>query len=212
MSVAIIDFGLGNLLSLSRALDSQGVSNRVVTRLSGVSLDEPIVLPGVGAFGRAMSNINSIGLAGQLRDRAKGGAVIIGICLGMQLLFDYSTEGGPRTQGLGIVPGYVDAIPAPSRVREYRLPHVGWHGVEANPTITPQSWHSRYLTGREFYFTHSYGAVPADNSSIIGSVKLGENSVTAAVQVGNILGFQFHPEKSSDQGLALLKFACEGSF
>lgn len=209
MQIAILDYGLGNLLSLSRALSKLGQPNSIVTTLHSADLEDIVILPGVGAFPEAMSNLNRLGLSQQLRDRAASDGPILGICLGMQLLFESSTEGGSSTRGLSIIPGRVERIPDSEPPSTYRVPHVGWSKVKVNysgqtsPTITPA------LDNTEFYFTHSFRATPKNPNTVIGEVDLGNMAFAVAVGLRNTIGFQFHPEKSGVNGMALLSAAIE---
>ncbi len=202
-SIAIVDYGMGNRRSVEKALEHVGAAVKV-TRDPGAIRDAAgILLPGVGAFPRAMANLRELGLDGVLIERARAGVPLLGICLGMQLLFERSSELG-GAEGLGLLPGHADGLQTGGR----RLPHIGWNVV---------SWRrSSALTAglpdeTAFYHVHSFAARPADARDELGSAEYGE-SFASAVERDNVFGVQFHPEKSSRHGLRLLaNFASVGA-
>ncbi|MGI8580103.1 MAG: imidazole glycerol phosphate synthase subunit HisH [Solirubrobacteraceae bacterium] len=193
--IALVDYGMGNRRSVEKALEHVGAAVKV-TRDPGAIRDAAgILLPGVGAFPRAMVNLRELGLDGVLIERARAGVPLLGICLGMQLLFERSSELG-GADGLGLLPGYADGLQTGGR----RLPHIGWNVV---------SWRrgSALTAGlpdeTAFYHVHSFAARPADARDELGSAEYGE-SFASAVERDNVFGVQFHPEKSSRHGLRLL--------
>jgi len=189
-TVAIVDYGAGNLGNARRAVRALGYAERLVSAPGGLRSDGPILLPGVGAHGAAMRRLTASGLADALRAEAAAGRRIVGICLGLQLLFDGSDESA-GARGLGILPGRVRRLRCGSRP----LPHLGWCAVAPG--------------GRAYYFAHSYCAEPADPAVVTATAEWGER-FPAAVHAARIVGFQFHPERSGAAGLALLDRALAG--
>jgi imidazole glycerol-phosphate synthase subunit HisH len=203
--IAIIDYGMGNLRSAEKALEQVGARAERITEVAAAEGADGLVLPGVGAFAEAMRRVRTAGFDALARDWAEAGRPILGICLGMQLLFESSTE-GEGAQGLGLLEGEVTELQAPG----LKVPHIGWE---------PVRWErpSRIAAGlaqqgeTPFYFVHSFAARPADPDVVVGTAEWGER-FAAVVERGAILGAQFHPEKSSAAGLALLAgfaAACE---
>lgn len=194
--IGLIDYGMGNLHSVRRALERQGATVHPVACASQMAGCDALLLPGVGAFDPAMERLRSADLVEPIRDWCQSGAPLLGICLGLQLLFDSSDEG--TTPGLGLISGQVRSL---QRQEHIPLPHMGWAPlIPANPSplLGPsreQEW---------MYFVHSYAAVPSDPGTITATVAYGSSTVTAAVWQGSVGACQFHPEKSSDDGQALL--------
>lgn len=203
--VAIIDYGVGNLFSLRSSLAAIGAEAAVTGDPAAIRAADKLILPGVGAFGDAAALLRRDGLDQLICQEAGAGKPLLGICLGMQLLFDYSTEYG-RHQGLGLIPGSIqpirDAIPA-----GYKAPHIGWNALHF-PAGKPASPLFRYIReGDCVYFVHSfYGADCA--RSVIATAEYGAE-LTAAVACGNVYGVQFHPEKSGPVGLNILRAFCQ---
>lgn len=193
--IAIIDYGMGNLFSVEKAFVKLG-AEVVVTRSPEVILSaDKVVLPGVGAFGDCMSNLTEYGLTDVIREVIAKGTPFLGICLGLQMLFDGSEE-DPGVKGLGIFPGMVRKIIAPA----LKIPHMGWNSLQ----ISSDSQLFDKLSAEPYvYFVHSYHAVPEDATVITAITDYG-GPVTAAVGRGNIQAVQFHPEKSGTVGLAML--------
>jgi imidazole glycerol-phosphate synthase subunit HisH len=194
--IAILDYGMGNLRSVEKALEHVGVSAEV-THDHGRARDaDGVILPGVGAFPKAMERIQERGLDELARERAAAGVPVLGICLGLQLMFTSSTELG-GSDGLGLVEGPVEELPA----GDLKLPHIGW---------SPVSWAkgSRLAEGlaegEPFYFVHSFVPRPADEGDVLGTAEHGER-FACAIERGSVFGVQFHPEKSSGAGLRLLR-------
>ncbi len=193
--IAIIDYKMGNLRSVQKGFEHAGVSDVVVTDDPAViERADGIVLPGVGAFRDAAANLRESGVEEVLRHRVAHGTPFLGICLGLQLLADVGLEDG-EWSGLGLIPGTCERLPGGVKV-----PHIGWNTVEY-PHDSPLFDGIEESTA--FYFVHSYRLVPRDDAAIIGSTEYGVR-FAAAVQHDNIFAVQFHPEKSSTMGLALL--------
>ena len=200
---AIIDYGVGNLFSLCSSLTSIGAEAVVTPDADTVRAADRIILPGVGAFADAAAKLRATGLDRVLIEEAQRGKPIMGICLGMQMLFEISLEYGEH-KGLGLIPGRV--VPMAGYIPEgLKIPHIGWNslilkGQEKHPLF-------RYVgEGDCVYFVHSYFAT--DTDAVIATAEYGRE-LTAAVARGNIMGCQFHPEKSGPVGLSILRSFCE---
>jgi imidazole glycerol-phosphate synthase subunit HisH len=195
-AIAIVDYRMGNLRSVEKGLAAAGVTGVVVTDDARVlARARGIVLPGVGAFRDAAANLASSGMREVLLERAAAGVPLLGICLGMQLLASVGLEDG-EWEGLGLVPGVCRRIEA-----DVKVPHMGWNTVEYP---RESALFAGIPSGSAFYFVHSYHVVPDDPEAIIGTTTYGI-PMAAAVRSGNVYGVQFHPEKSSTRGLALLR-------
>jgi glutamine amidotransferase len=192
--IAILDYGMGNLRSVEKALEHVGARASISSDPTEIEAADGLILPGVGAFPRAMERIRATGLDELIAERAAAGTPVLGICLGMQLLFEHSEELG-GADGLGLLPGAVTKLDAPG----LKVPNIGW---------APVRWEreSRLVEGIDsetpFYFVHSF-APRAGAEELLGSAAYGERFACAAER-GNVFGVQFHPEKSSAAGLALL--------
>ncbi|MBQ8197351.1 MAG: imidazole glycerol phosphate synthase subunit HisH [Clostridia bacterium] len=201
--IAIVDYGVGNLFSLKSSFKAIGVDAVTTSDPEIIEKAEKIILPGVGAFGDAAEKLFSSGLAKVVVDQVKKGKALLGICLGMQLLFDKSLEYGEH-KGLGLIKGEIrpiqDVIPS-----DYKVPHIGWNALNFGKNKSPLF---KYLNeGDHVYFVHSfYGAKCED--SVIATTEYGA-TLTAAVGKDNVYGCQFHPEKSGNVGLNILKAFCE---
>ncbi len=200
--IAIIDYGVGNLFSLAHSLKAVG-AQAVVTGDAGAILSaDRVILPGVGAFGDAERKLRETGLDGVAKAVAARGTPIMGICLGMQLLLEKSFEFGEH-EGLGLIPGEVR--PISGVIPAYlKIPHIGWNALEVRK---PHPIFRDVKPGDCVYFVHSYYGVNCD-ASVIATAEYGA-PLTAAVAKGNVCGCQFHPEKSGDVGLGILKAFCE---
>ena len=201
-SVTIIDYGVGNLFSLKSSFGAIGVNATVTADPSQLAKAERIILPGVGAFGDAAAKLRACGMAEALKNEAAKGKPIMGICLGMQMLFDKSFEYG-EYEGLGLISGEIRPI---SEVipEGLKIPHIGWnalHFVGEHPLF-------KYIEdGDCVYFVHSFYGADCEKS-LIATAEYG-CELTAAVACGNVMGCQFHPEKSGPVGLKILKAFCE---
>jgi imidazole glycerol-phosphate synthase subunit HisH len=188
--IAIVDYGMGNRRSLEKALAHVGAESVITSDHDVIRAADAVILPGVGAFPEAMRHVNRLGLADVLTELTQP---LLGICLGMQLLFESSSEHEGAT-GLGILPGTVTPLQSP------RLPHIGWNLVtfERDSVLTEG-------IGRQaaFYHVHSFACRPADPDDVVGTSEYGERFVSV-VERGNVMATQFHPEKSSRDGLRLL--------
>ncbi len=194
--LAILDYGMGNLRSAAKALEHVRVEAEITSDHDRVSAADGVVLPGVGAFPRAMEAVRTLELDLLLHERRDAGVPILGICLGMQLLFESTTELGGAT-GVGLLGGGVEALDAPG----LKVPQIGWN---------PVSWRGSAAL-REglpdpcaFYHVHSFAARPADEEDIVGTATYG-TEFASVVERGSVFGTQFHPEKSGPDGLALLR-------
>ena len=201
--VAIIDYGVGNLFSLQCSLKKIGVEAVVTSDADVIKNADRIILPGVGAFGDAAKKLRSSGLVDLITEEAKNGKPFLGICLGMQLLFEKGFEYGEH-EGLGFLKGNV--IPLENKIPEnLNIPHMGWNALDFKGEKSPIF---KYINDGDFvYFVHSFYATDCDDS-VIATSEYGI-PVTAAVGKGNIFGCQFHPEKSGEVGLSILKAFCE---
>ena len=194
--IAILDYGMGNLRSVEKAFEHVGAKATIASDAETVRAADGLILPGVGAFPKAMAGVRELGLDGLIVERRDAGVPILGICLGLQLLFDSTTELG-GAEGLGLLPGRVAELDAPG----LKVPHIGW---------SPVRWsHESQLTaglGEEtpFYFVHSFAPHPVSDGDVLGTAAYGER-FTCAVERPPLYGVQFHPEKSSSAGLALLR-------
>lgn len=202
--IAILDYGVGNLFSVEKAFAALGADARVTNDENIIRQAEKIVLPGVGAFGDCMKNLEESGLVLVLKESIAAGKPLLGICVGLQILFDGSEE-SPGAKGLGLIHGMVKKINAPG----LKVPHMGWNSIKVREQREPIDLFKGLSDKPYVYFVHSYHAVPDDKSVITATTEYGE-TLTAAVALGNIQATQFHPEKSGDVGLAILKNFIEG--
>lgn len=195
--VAIIDYGAGNLQSVKKALDFIGEDSEITSDIEKIKSASHVILPGVGSFGDAMDCIYASGLFQVIREVALSGKPFLGICLGLHLLFEKSEE-SPNAVGLGILKGCVKKFPMDMGLK---VPHIGWNSVCIE---NDNGIFKNILDGSYVYFVHSYYLETEDKSDIAGTTDYGIN-FTCAVQKGSICATQFHPEKSSDVGLQILK-------
>jgi glutamine amidotransferase len=192
--IAIVDYGMGNKRSVEKALEHVGARPLITADHDELRAADAVIVPGVGAFPEAMRRLRAAGLDAVVSERAEAGVPLLGICLGMQLLFESSTEHEGAT-GLGLLAGDCTALAAP------KLPHIGWNEVE----FTRESPLLAGLGGAAaFYHVHSFVCRASDESDVLGRGDYGERFVSV-VERGNVMGAQFHPEKSSRDGLALLR-------
>jgi imidazole glycerol-phosphate synthase subunit HisH len=192
--IAIVDYGMGNRRSVEKALEHVGADPRLTADHATIRAADGIVVPGVGAFPEAMRRFRATGLDELIADRVQAGVPVLGLCLGMQLLFDASDE-HEGAAGLGLLPGRVRALNAP------RVPHIGWNLVtfeRASPLTEGLG------EAAAFYHVHSLAPEPTNADDVVGRGEYGERFVSI-VERDNVMGVQFHPEKSSRDGLALLR-------
>ena len=200
--VAVIDYGVGNLFSLGSSLAAIGADFIITSNANEIRKADKIILPGVGAFADAIAKLRALGLDEIIKDEAAKGKHILGICLGMQLLFEKSYEYGEH-KGLGLLEGQVVSMQGVIPT-ELKIPHIGWNFLE----IKKEHSIFKYVKQGDYvYFVHSYYAEKC-NQSLLATTEYG-SELTAAVALGNITGTQFHPEKSGDVGLGILKAFCE---
>ena len=201
--ISIVDYGVGNLFSLSSSLKSIGADTVVTSDKQKILDSNAIILPGVGAFSDAKEKLQESGLFQVVIDEAKKGKKLLGICLGMQMLFEKSFEYG-EFDGLSLIKGNI--VPLEGKISpELKIPHIGWNSLEFKNGKSPLF---KYINDGDFvYFVHSYFASDCDEN-VIATSEYGID-VTASVQKDNIFGCQFHPEKSGDVGLNILKAFCE---
>lgn len=203
--IAIIDYGVGNLFSLAASLRALGAETVVTGDPAALHTAERIILPGVGAFADAAAKLHAAGLDTAVKSEAAAGKPLLGICLGMQMLFSRSHEYGTH-EGLGLIPGEVCPI-APVIGEGLKVPHIGWNSLNF-PAEKVKSPLFRYIDEGDYvYFVHSYAAMHCDDA-VIATATYGA-PLTAAVARGNVYGTQFHPEKSGGVGLRILRAFCE---
>ncbi len=200
--IAVIDYGVGNLFSLCSSLKYIGADSTVTSDKEVIRRADKLILPGVGAFSDARKKLSDMGLDTLIKEEAARGKEIMGICLGMQMLFERSYEYGVH-EGLGLLRGEV--VPMKGYIPEgLKIPHIGWNALE----ITREHKLLRYVQNGEcVYFVHSYFARGCEDS-LLASAEYG-NPLTAAVAKDNIMGCQFHPEKSGEVGMKILRAFCE---
>ena len=200
--IAVVDYGVGNLFSLKSSLQALGLQAVVSGDADEILAAQKIILPGVGAFADAMGKLRSSGLAETLRQAAGAGTPLLGICLGMQLLFEESLEFGTH-RGLGLVPGRVESLSADLCTAgfAYKVPHMGWNPLHLTRPQCPLLKYSS--EGDSVYYVHSFYAKNCD--AYTAAISEYGVAVPGIVQNGNVFGTQFHPEKSADKGLAILR-------
>ena len=203
--IAIIDYGVGNLFSLKSSLKQLGLEAVVTADADTIRKADRLILPGVGAFADAMAKLEATGLVPVIKEEAER-KPLLGICLGMQLLFDKSFEYGEHA-GLGLIPGEVCPLADDLTDASLKVPHIGWNALDIVPGRENDPLFKYVKTGEYVYYVHSYYAKNCAASTLATS----EYSipVTGAVRSGNVYGTQFHPEKSGDTGLRLLKAFAE---
>jgi len=196
--IAIIDYGMGNLASVQNALLKLGYDTITTDKADEIEKARGVILPGVGAFEDAARNLRYLGLHKTIFRTIDRGLPFLGICLGLQLLFSESDENGLH-KGLDIIPGRVERFQLPA---QYKIPHMGWNQVKSVPG-------SRLFNGisrdSHFYFVHSYHVAPRDGASCTAGICNYGYDFVCAVEVENLMGTQFHPEKSSSKGMQILK-------
>lgn len=205
-TVALVDYGVGNLQSVRWALEAVGAEVIQTADHNKIMSADCLVLPGVGAFGHCMKKLNDYGLPDILKAYSTSGRPMLGICVGMQMLMDSSEEFGFH-EGLGIIPGSVKKIPSCSLDGVVqKVPCVGWspiyHRLRGGCLEKPLD---KIVEGSHFYFVHSYSVIPKKQENILAKTNYGNREIVAVIRSGNVFGVQFHPEKSASNGLLLME-------
>ena len=207
--ITIIDYGCGNILNLIRAIKFLGYEAESTHDKKKIINSSHVILPGVGAFGNAMKQLEEYNLQNTIIEYAKLDKPLLGICIGMQLLLTVSHEFGVH-KGLGLIEGKVIKI-SNNKNKEIKIPHIGWN--EIYPNNGKKEWNNKILKntliGKSFYFVHSFVSVTKNFNSTIAVCNYSGISIPAVVSASNIFGCQFHPEKSGNNGLTVLKSFCE---
>jgi len=199
-SVGIIDCGINNINSLQKAFDKIKVKAEILKDSKKLKSFSHLVLPGVGSFDKGMSNLTDMGFVEEIHTFAKNGNFVLGICLGMQLLFEKSKESSTNSSGLSLIKGKCEKLKSDNNSK-IRIPHIGWNSLK----IKKNTQLLKDVTDNaDFYFVHSYYVIPEDSKSIVAVCTHGIE-FAAVVESNNILGVQFHPEKCLDNGLNILK-------
>lgn len=203
--VVIANYGIGNLLSVQRAFAHQGADVTISDDPALISEAERLVVPGVGAFGRCVQELQLKKLWDPVLEVARSGRPWLGICVGMQMMLDKSEEFGTH-RGLGLVAGRVAGIPrCDTDGHAQKVPHIGWNRLQASPSA---DWQDTVLKNTEadssVYFVHSYSAIPEDPATVLATTPYGGRHIVAAIRMGNAFGVQFHPEKSGTVGLTVI--------
>jgi len=203
--VTVLDFGIGNLYSVCRALEKSGASVELVDKCPRADQVERLILPGVGAFAKCLDAMRRYGAVDLAREFALTGRPLLGICVGMQALFDVGEEFGEHP-GIGLIAGRVKQLQPPVGNNAFKLPHIGWAPLECQ---RQESWESSPLRsvkpGEFAYFVHSYHGQPEHQETLLATTIYGGTKVTAAVIKENVTGVQFHPERSGPVGLRIME-------
>ena len=209
-SVVVVDYGLGNLFSVAGALKKIGATRVEITSdKESVRKADLLILPGVGAFGDGMENLQKRDLLGAINDFAASGRPMLGVCLGMQLLMSESNEFGHHT-GLNLVAGTVRQLKGQGNGR-FKVPQIGWNNLHPPINHSPNTglWENTVLGGLNegsfMYFLHSYVVEPDDEAVCLANTSYGGNSFCSVLKIGNVTGVQFHPERSGEEGLSIYR-------
>lgn len=208
MVIQVVNFPFCNFYSLERYLRVSSHAYQVLSGVESPSVSDIIVLPGVGTFRQGMDYLLETGLASMILKHASAGGRVVGICLGMQMLLNSSSE-SPGVEGLGLIPGVCERIPA---APSFSVPHIGWNSLIRADFLHSSVSRLFMLSGvscSDYYFVHSYVAKPTAADAIIASFEHPSGQLAAAIGFGNVIGFQFHPEKSGSAGYALLNHVLE---
>lgn len=198
--IVIIDYGMGNLKSVRNALNYLGIENKISDDYDEIRKADALILPGVGAFPDAMDTIEKLGLDKVIKEETEKGKYLLGICLGMQLLFEKGYEGLERT-GLGLIKGNVVKM-KDDREKNVKIPHIGWNNLKYN---RKDILFKNIDEGKYVYYVHSYFAQSYNDEDLVAYSEYGENKIPGIIRRNNIIGAQFHPEKSGTVGLDILK-------
>ena len=203
MKIVIVDYGIGNVKSIINAFENQG-QKTFLSRDRDIILDaDGVILPGVGAFSHGMNNLNKYGLVNILKDYVKTGKPLLGICLGMQMLLEESEEFG-STKGIGLIKGKVIKLPV-KQTNKVKLPHISWSEIQ----IKKIDWKNTILNdvniGSDMYFVHTFVAKPDNEDEILSTTEYFGTEFCSSLKKDNIYGCQFHPEKSANHGLIIIK-------
>ncbi len=199
--IGLIDYGMGNLHSVAKALEKVGGEVKLVQQADEITNFERIVLPGVGAFRDCMATLKDTGMADAIKETVNQGTPFLGICLGMQVLMTRSYEFGIHA-GLNLIEGEVKHFPEDHVERGYKIPHMGW-----NDMVVPDNVHSvlQGVQGEQVYYVHSYYCAPRNPDELLAACSYGDFPFASVIGRDNVLGMQFHPEKSQKAGLTLLE-------
>ena len=193
----VVDYGMGNLRSVAKAVEKSGYTVKVSGEYLDIKKAKKIILPGVGAFGKAMENLKRQGILDVIKEKLKEGTPYLGICLGLQLLFEWSEEG--NVKGMGVIKGVVKRFP---NLPSLKIPHMGWNQVKLR--MEGENLFDGIPDNSYFYFTHSYYVIPVEKEIIATTTFYGVEFVSS-IKKGNLFACQFHPEKSGKIGLKLLE-------
>jgi glutamine amidotransferase len=203
--VAVVDYGMGNLFSVAQACRAVGLIPAITADPARVRDAAAVIVPGIGGFPEAMRTLERDRLIEPVLGAVRDGRPVVGICLGMQLLFEQSYEFGLH-RGLGILGGTVERFPELAQGRRWKVPQVGWNRLALASRREPGSWQAAGLRDGDFmYFVHSFRVCPADPGVVAATSRYAGLEFTAAVSVGNVLGWQFHPERSGIRGVELYR-------
>ncbi len=209
MEISILDYGIGNIKSIKNAFEKSGVTTHLVDNTASILQAQALVVPGVGAFSEAVKSLKEKNMFFSVREFSKLNKPILGICLGMQLLFDSSTEFG-NTEGLGLISGSVKRLKP--KKENFKLPHISWNVLipKENKIL---SWKNTILENiecdQEVYFLHSFTSFPKEKTHILSETEYGGEKFCSSVKKDNIYGCQFHPEKSGKHGLKIIDNFCK---
>jgi len=202
IKVAIVDYSIGNLYSVKKACEKVGLDATITSDRSFIEKSDALILPGVGAFGSAMNNLSEYDLIDCIKVYVKTGKYVMGVCLGMQLLMETSSEFGTQ-QGLGLIKGNCQRFQEEGRIK---IPQITWNTIYApdgETAFDPSSPLKGLTSGSYMYFVHSYYVKPTDPKDILSLTEYSDFEYCSSVKKDNIIGFQFHPEKSGDDGLLI---------
>lgn len=202
--IVIVDYGLGNLYSIAQACKHFGFEPKLSFNAEEIFNADKVILPGVGAFEGAMRQLQNMNLISVLKDYVVTGKPLMGVCLGMQLLFEKSYEFGEH-EGLGLVEGEIKRFPSTYMNTKMRIPHIGWNKVFNKNSQWLDTPFKEFPDGGMMYFVHSYYAQPLNSEDILSTTFYNDFEFCSSVRKGNVFGFQFHPEKSGEEGLTLYK-------